>query len=966
MAESRPQTTDHRPQTIDDRPRTYTLHVVSHTHWDREWYRTYQQFRFRLVHLVAELVDLMERDPSYRFFLLDGQTVVLEDVVDVRPDLEDRLRRLIREGRLFIGPWFVLPDEFLVSPEALVRNLLLGDRIARAWGAKMAIGYVPDTFGHISQLPQLLRGFGIETAVIWRGVGDAPVEFRWAAPDGSEVLVCYLRDSYSNAAHLPADEDGFIAAVKGERDHLVPHAATSHLLLMQGTDHLFPRADLPRLLDAADRALPDRVTHSSLPAYVAAVRAELGEDGLRALPLRTGEMRDSSRAHLLPGVLSTRMWIKQRNHACQTLLERWAEPFSAICNLQSGICNPQSAICFLRRAWKYLLENHPHDSICGCSVDQVHREMRTRFDWCEQIGEEVTRTALESIAAQVDTEGEGTVALVVFNPSSTPRTDRVVAAVTPPVDPEGHALVGPDGRAVPFQVLRHTVGAEMGMTFDRETMRQMAAAALASGGALYGDRTIRGMSVRRERSTGHLTLSVGRGGAATPLEHLADPVAALQALLEDETVEQFIVRVREDEALEVAFVARDVPPLGYATYRWVPWQTRGEVPGTSEVPGTFGIENEFLRVEADPETGLLTVTDRETGLVLSGVHRFVDGGDRGDEYNYCPPEEDWLVDRPASPPVIRREADALGESLVIEMVYRVPEALAPERSRRGEEWVDLPITTRVTLTAGVRRVDFETGVENTARDHRLRVHFPVPFAAERAWVEGHWDVIAVNGSAGLQPATSEWAEQPVPTRPQRGWVSLSDGRFGVTVANRGLPEVEVAQAFSLRPEIALTLLRCVGWLSRDDFPCRSGHAGPALPVPEAQCLGRHTFRYALIPHAGDWRSAFAEADRFQTDLRALSVPARPGPLPPVLSFVRIDPPALRLSALKPPEHGEGIILRLWNGEDRPVEGTVRFWRPFARAVRVNLAEEGGELLATDTDTLHLTVSGRQVVTVRVE
>jgi len=939
--------------------RPYTLHVVSHTHWDREWYRTYQQFRFRLVHLVAELVDLMERDPSYRFFLLDGQTVVLEDVVDVRPDLEGRLRRLIQEGRLFIGPWFVLPDEFLVSPEALVRNLLLGDRIARAWGAKMAIGYVPDTFGHISQLPQLLCGFGMETAVIWRGVGDAPLEFRWAAPDGSEVLVCYLRDFYSNAAHLPADEDGFIAAVKGERDRLAPHAATSHLLLMQGTDHMFPRADLPRLLEAADRALPDRVVHSSLPACVAAVRAELGEDGLRALPLRTGEMRDPSRAHLLPGVLSTRMWIKQRNHTCQTLLERWAEPFAAL-------AAPHLAP-FARRAWKYLLENHPHDSICGCSVDQVHQEMKVRFDWCEQMGEEVTWTALEAIAAQVDTQGEGTVALVVFNPSSTPRTDRVVAAVIPPVDPEGHVLVGPDGHPVPFQVLRHTVGAEMELTFDQETMRQMAAMAVAGGGVVYGDRAVRGMHVWREGNVGHLTLSVRRGTAGATPEHLADGIATLHALLQDATVERFTVRVREDEALEVAFVARDVPPLGYVTYRWVPHPTPS---GFAAKGGGGGvrIENEFLRVEADPETGRLTVTDRETGLVLSGVHRFVDGGDRGDEYNYCPPEEDLRVDRPARPPVIRREADALGESLVIEMVYRVPEALAPERSRRSQEWVDLPITTRVTLMAGVRRVDFETVVENTARDHRLRVHFPVPFAVEQAWVEGHWDVIAqaVSGSAGCQPARPEWAEQPVPTRPQQGWVCLSDGQFGVTVANRGLPEIEVAQADSLRPEIALTLLRCVGWLSRDDFPCRSGHAGPALPVPEAQCLGRHTFRYALIPHAGDWRSAFVEADSFQTDLRALSVPAHPGPLPPVLSFVQIDPPALRLSALKPPEHGEGIILRLWNGEDRPIEGTVRFWRPFARAVRVNLAEEGGELLATDTDTLRLTVGGRQVVTVRVE
>ncbi|MCX7855178.1 MAG: glycosyl hydrolase-related protein, partial [Anaerolineae bacterium] len=819
----------------------------------------------------------------------------------------------------------------------------------------------PDTFGHISQLPQLLRGFGMDTAVLWRGVGDAPTEFRWAAPDGSEVLVCYLRDSYSNAAHLPADEAGFAAALAAERDRLAPHAATSHLLLMQGTDHMFPRADLPRLLEAADRVLPDRVVHSSLPGYVAAVRAELGEEGIRRLPLRTGEMRDPSRAHLLPGVLSTRMWIKQRNHACQTLLERWAEPFSALA--------APSLAPFLRRAWKYLLENHPHDSICGCSVDQVHREMQTRFDWCQQIGEEVTRTALEAVAAQVDTQGEGAVTLVVFNPSSTPRTDRVVAAVSPPVDPEGSALIGPDGRPVPFQVLRHTVGAEMELTFDRETMRQMAAMAVAGGGVVYGDRAVRGMSVWREGETGRLTLSVGRGTAGAPPEHLADAVAALQALLEDETVERFIVRVREDEALEVAFVARDVPPLGYATYRWA--SSAG--PGSArfilrpERAEERAIENEFFRVEADPQTGLLTVTDKETGLVLTGVHRFVDGGDRGDEYNYCPPEEDLLVDRPAVPPAIRREADALGESLVIEMTYRVPEALAPERSRRSERYVDLPITTRVTLTAGLRRVDFQTVVENTARDHRLRVHFPVPFAAEGAWVEGHWDVVAQTpgGGAGYQHVRPDWAEQPVPTCPQRGWACLSDGHFGVTVANRGLPEVEVAQAESLRPEIALTLLRCVGWLSRDDFPCRAGHAGPALAVPEAQCPGRHTFRYALIPHTGDWRMSFADADAFQTDLRALSVPVHSGPLPPVLSFVRIDPPALRLSALKPPEEGEGLILRLWNIEEHPVEGTIRFWRPFARALRINLAEEGTEVLATNTDTLRLTVGGRQVVTIRV-
>ncbi|MCS7283840.1 MAG: glycosyl hydrolase-related protein [Anaerolineae bacterium] len=939
------------------RPEPYTLHIVSHTHWDREWYRTYQQFRFRLVRLVEELLDLMDRDPAYRFFLLDGQTVVLEDVVDVRPDLAERLRQRVREGRLFIGPWFVLPDEFLVSPEALVRNLLWGDRIARAWGTRMAIGYVPDTFGHISQLPQLLRGFGMETAVIWRGVGDAPTEFRWAAPDGTEVLVCYLRDSYSNAAHLPADEESFARALEAARDSLSPHATTSHLLLMQGTDHMFPRADLSRLLAVADARLPDRVVHSSLPAYVDAVRAELGEEGLRRLPLRTGEMRDPSRAHLLPGVLSTRMWIKIRNHVCQTLLERWAEPFAAL----SGQAHLAP---FVRRAWKYLLENHPHDSICGCSVDQVHREMRTRFDWCEQIGEEVVRSALEALAAQIDTEGEGP-ALVVFNPSSTPRTDRVVAAVTLPIDPEGSALVGPDGRPVPFQVLRRTVRSEMEMTFDRETMRQTAAAAMAGGGFVYGDMALRGLTVRRDGDTGVLTLSVGRGAASLPLDRLAGPVAHLQALLEDESVRRYVVRVREDEALEVAFVARDVPPLGYAVYRWTEWSQ--PIPSGEATPSpaeATAIENEFLRVEVDPRSGLLTITDKETGLTLRECHRFVDGGDAGDEYNYCPPSQDMLVAEPATPPVIQREAGPVGQSLALELTYRVPEALSEDRSRRSDRTVEIPIAVRVWLTPGVRRVDFETTVENTACDHRLRVHFPVPFIAERAWAEGHWDV--VEWSPVPTVGGPDWAEQPVPTRPQRGWVSLSDGTRGVTVANRGLPEVEVVQADRLRSEIALTLLRCVGWLSRDDFPCRRGHAGPALPVPEAQCPGRHTFRYALVLHPGDWRQGFMEAEHFQTDLRALAVPPHPGAMPPAFSFVRVDPPALRVSALKPSEDGPALILRLWNIESSPVEGTVRLWRPFARIARAALSEQEEEPLAVDTDTVHLTLRGRQVVTLRLE
>lgn len=201
----------------------FTIHVVSHTHWDREWYLAFQRFRFRLVELIDHLLALLEADPDYRSFMLDGQMIVLEDYLEIRPEREAQIRRYVQEGRLLIGPWYILPDEFLVSPEATVRNLLVGGQVCRRFGPRMGIGYIPDPFGHVGQMPQILRGIGIDVACLWRGVGEQPTELCWRAPDGSEVLLLHLRDSYSNGGWLPDDEDGFAQALAELRDSLAPH-----------------------------------------------------------------------------------------------------------------------------------------------------------------------------------------------------------------------------------------------------------------------------------------------------------------------------------------------------------------------------------------------------------------------------------------------------------------------------------------------------------------------------------------------------------------------------------------------------------------------------------------------------------------------------------------------------------------------------------------------------------------------
>ena len=354
--------------------RAHHLVLVPHTHWDREWYRTHEEFRYRLVRLLDGLLDLLEGDPGFPHFTLDGQTIVLDDYLEVRPEARTRLERLIRAGRLLVGPWTVLPDEWLVSGEALVRNLRLGLRRAAEFGGGMRLGYVPDQFGHVGQLPQLFAGFGLEGAVLWRGVG-ADVDrtlFRWQAPDGTELLTVYLIHGYGNAAHLPLDPEPLAARLRALIAAQKPHAAVPSLLLMNGSDHLEPQPGLPRALEGL--ALEEATLElGSLPGYFARARAEARGSGL---PRHRGELRSGLRSPLLAGCASARMPQKRADFLNDRLLTRYLEPLAAWLGELGGDPDPG----MLERAWRLALENHPHDSICGCSVDAVHREMDVRFE----------------------------------------------------------------------------------------------------------------------------------------------------------------------------------------------------------------------------------------------------------------------------------------------------------------------------------------------------------------------------------------------------------------------------------------------------------------------------------------------------------------------------------------------------------------------------------------------------------
>jgi alpha-mannosidase len=350
------------------------------------------------------------------------------------------------------------------------------------------------------------------------------------------------------------------------------------------------------------------------------------------------------------------------------------------------------------------------------------------------------------------------------------------------------------------------------------------------------------------------------------------------------------------------------------------------------------IENEYLRVEADPTDGTLTLTDKATGVTLRGLNCFVDGGDAGDEYNYSPPDQDELVDRPSRPPEIRLLEDGPARwTLEIALEYSLPRALAFDDHRgRSPERAPCRIVSRASLYPGVPRLDFETEVDNQAGDHRLRAHFPAGLHTDVSRAEQHFGV--VRRPIAVEEHDATWAEVPQGTYAQKAFVDVNDGRRGLMLANRGLPEYEILDG----PDgvtIALTLLRCVGWLSRSWMRTRPVQAGPLIPTPGAQERGCHLFHYSLIPHEGGWEAAFSQAHRFAVPPQAVFVAGGKGQLPPMGSLLSARPESFVLSALKETEDGQGLIVRMYNTADQTAEGEVRLEFAWQVVERTNLNEE---------------------------
>jgi mannosylglycerate hydrolase len=828
--------------------------IVPHTHWDREWHAPFQAGRVRLVRLLDAVLDGLESGALGHFWL-DGQTAAVDDYLAVRPEAEGRVRAVVADGRLGVGPWVVPMDEFVVSPETIVRNLAAGLRRRVELGATgPAVGYGPDIFGHVAQLPQLLRLAGIEQAVVWRGVpqavGDATTAFRWQAPDGSVVRAEYLYGSYANGRGLASDGRGLVERARSWEEE-VGGRRMAGLLLMNGGDQRMPEAWVAGAVAEANAGPEYRFEVVDLARWLADERDCVPD---AELPVWRGELRSAAGAPLLAGVISNRVDVRAAAAAAERAVERRAEPLLALFR-PAGEWAAASSL--LAVAWDRLIANSAHDSACACCTDAVADQVLVRYAEARQIGDALADQALADLATETGT-ASGEVLVVNTRPGS--RSGIVEVSVPAAQDPS-EVFIGPDGIPRTVQLLDVTrnelfaarvAGSKVGWVADRIV------------GSTFDGHPVRHWEFEADEPEPCLRFT-----AASPDDKAVDMSDARAALLELGRIGT-PVAVRLDGAAQrrVLVETGPVPGYGWTTLRRPIRKETGDEPSaiavgiTTDQRGGPALDNGVVRVEIDTDDGTFTIRTG-SGLCARGLNRYVDGGDGGDTYTWCPPADDTIVERPESVTVDVEEAGPLRGRVVITTTYQWPTHAEGDEdacTKRSAATTTATLRTAVSLTAGDPVVAVETTLENRCRDHRLRVHFPLPAPVDGSHAGCAFAVVrrGLETEGGL-------AETPPPTFPARRFVDCSGDGVGLAVITDGVVEYEVVDGGC---ELAVTLLRATGFLSRRRLALRPDPAGPALPVEGAQVQGPRRWRYGLVLHSGDWEAAHLSrrADTFLNPL----------------------------------------------------------------------------------------------------
>lgn len=924
-----------------------TIYVISGTHWDREWRYSAEQSLLRLSELGDSLLDILEKNQDYVCFHLDGGTVVLEDYLAIRPENASRLQKLIEQKRIATVMWYTLPEMSSVAPEALIRNLLIGKRLADAYGGPMRTGYTATSYGQISQLPQIYSGFGIKTALSYRGTNkhQVPPICAWESPDGSQIyhIRCFDEATRTNwfffvhyelvLGRLPRDlrtkwnakdwpvhmcdpqtyqtafqfcDEKFefekdrtkvLDAIRHFVKQATPQEISDCLLALDMEDNASPYCNLPQLIKTANDYQNDYlIRQSSLDNYVDTVVKKIDKE---SLAVQKGEMRYTGIELGFNGLLgmtsSSRMILKLLNSVAEAELIRVAEPLSSFSAFVGG--SYQHAL--LHRAWLDLLKNHAHDSICGAAINEAHKDNPTRFRTVCAIARECSRKASEELWCKIDTKTgfkDGDITITVFNTLPSRLTGVHEAIIDVPNIVVGDYLIEPCSGAGPV---------------------------------------VEGFEPDKLITYDHFDIydEGGNKTAFTVLEKTKIDMEVERKLDSNAAAYQM---VRNKMLIDV-----DIPPFGYRTYALRPrsrnYITHPSPSGDRSLIAQHDgvLENEYVRISIN-SNGTFDMTNKESGRTLKGVHYFCDDGSTGNAHMRQTPMRNMTVTTLCSSPALTLvENGVLRATWKIDWVLQIPAAVDENNIERSEHLVKLPITSWLTLRKGSRQVEIKTRVRNAARDHRLRIMVPTDIHCDFVDVEGPFDVLKRQVQWNK---TGDNMERHYECQPTSGFISVSDGTDGVSFLGRGLGEYEVVD--DKRRTLAITMLRC-------HRAYMLATRGDMTPEERAAQDGQHNigdieFEYALMMHSGMWNKVnLLDASlRFRTPYRIIQGVPKAGILPATKSFISLESGGkIQFSALYARPQGDGFTLRIWNSSHNPAQATIEFFMPLKSIIKTSMDEE---------------------------
>ncbi|GGO00613.1 alpha-mannosidase [Saccharibacillus kuerlensis] len=996
-----------------------TAYLISHTHWDREWYLPYERHHMRLIELMDTLLDTLEQNPDYRSFHLDGQTIIIEDYLQVRPDNRERLEKLIRDGRIAIGPWYVLQDEFLTSAEANVRNLLIGHQDAARYGSISKLGYFPDSFGNMGQAPQMLVQADIDTAVFGRGVKptgfanavyesdtyESPYsEMHWRSPDGSSVNGVLFANWYSNGMEVPIDINAAREYWTAKLADASKYASTPHLLFMNGCDHQPVQTDLPEALETARSLFPDTdFKHVSFDEYLEALRPALPDN----LVTVDGELR-SQRTDgwgTLVNTASARMYLKQMNQQGQTLLERGAEPLALLAHLAGGRKYPHHELTY---AWKTLMQNHPHDSICGCSVDEVHREMVTRFEKSRHTAEAIVDASLQALTRRIDTAN----------------------------------APGWDANAVPFAVFNTTGWTRSGVVTVELDIARLGFGERPSIAEITAE--LQQIELESGRCGGPGSGESGGAGSGRVLDSRGREVyAELEDLgvhfgyeLPDDRFRQPYMARRVRLTLE----AREIAPLGYAAYAWLPASGAGlsvqegrigspeaAVGGerasdgsgadgspTGTAPDAFieAVQPQSGRAKQEGELAAaapgsaadsissaasrsaagtvgFNVSAESADHAQSLPHVSADNvsslrvHERGMANDYVAVEfrtdgsydlTDKITGRTYSGLGVYEDCGDVGN----EYVFRQPEGETALTTAGLEASISVVESSPVRVVFEIiHDWQIPAGMEKKFEEEK---RFLVPFTERKSQrvsslvplrivtrmtlereskgptITASFDNQAfdhrlrvlfpsgLKADRHLADSIFEAAERD--TKPAPEWINPSNAQHQHAFVGVSDGSFGLTAANKGLNEYEV-LQDDAGTLAVTLLRSSSelGDWG-VFPTPEAQCLGPHTAEFALFPHAGNTieSGTYAEAYQYQTPWFVTQTSMQKGPLPASGQLLEWSGDSLAFSAAKLSEEYGDVVLRWYNLSQAPSDFVLRLNFPHAAMYESDILERRREML----------------------